>query len=86
VANNLLDGLPVRMDAQEAVDLRGNLAGDHTARFVDPARGDLHLKPSAAVARNNNAPLPDVTDDIDGQKRTGPTDVGADELKGAGGN
>jgi hypothetical protein len=81
VANNLLDGPPVRLDTQAAVDLRGNLNGDHAALFVDPARGDLHLKPPAAAARHKGVPMPDVTDDIDGRKRAAAPDVGADELE-----
>ncbi len=82
VANNLLDGPAVRMDTQAAVDLRGNLHGDHGALFVDPARGDLHLKAPAAAARGRAVPPPEVTDDIDGQRRKGTADVGADEGEG----
>jgi len=82
VANNLLDGAAVRLDTQQPVDLRGNLRGDYTALFVDAARGDLHLKPGAAAARGKAVPQPDVTDDIDGQARSGAPDAGADEHAG----
>ena len=49
--------------------------------FINPAAGDLHLKPTTAAAIDHAATLADVPDDYDGAARPiGPTpDVGADE-------
>jgi hypothetical protein len=48
--------------------------------FVNPAAGDLHLKPTAAEAIDRGAALPEVTVDWDGERRTGKPDIGADEI------
>jgi hypothetical protein len=47
--------------------------------FVDPAAGDLHLKPTAVEAIDKGVPLPKVTVDFDGQRRSARPDIGADE-------
>jgi len=79
VANNLLDGPPPRKESASAVDLRGNLAGEHGAWFVDAARGDLHLAPGVERARVGVPALPGVTGDIDGDARGARPAAGADE-------
>ena len=52
------------------------------ARFVDPPAGDLHLKETATVLRDQIAtPIPEAGQDWDGQFRPAgaATDIGADE-------
>jgi hypothetical protein len=61
--------------------VEGNLENTPLSVFVDGPGGDLHLIPSAAIAIDQVAPLPEVFDDIDGDARPiGPaSDIGADE-------
>ncbi len=49
------------------------------SQFVAPATGDLHLAASAVDAIDRGTPLAEVTDDIDGDARGTPPDLGADE-------
>jgi hypothetical protein len=49
------------------------------SQFVAPATGDLHLTAAAAAAIDQGGAQPDVTDDIDGEPRSNPPDLGADE-------
>jgi hypothetical protein len=48
-------------------------------QFVAPATGDLHLDATASGAIDQGGAQPDVTDDIDGEPRSNPPDLGADE-------
>jgi len=48
--------------------------------FVDPARGDFHLKPTAVEAIDKGVKIAELESDWDGQKRTGAPDIGADEV------
>jgi hypothetical protein len=48
--------------------------------FVDPPRGDLHLRPAAAEAIDKGVRLADVETDWDGQPRDAKPDIGADEF------
>ncbi len=61
--------------------LVGNVTTAGASWFVDPAAADLHLLPTATGALDQAAPLPEVTNDFDGDARPiGPApDVGADE-------
>jgi len=61
--------------------LTGNITTAQSNWFVDAASGDLHLLPTAISAIDQAAPLPQVTDDYDGEARPlGPApDVGDDE-------
>jgi hypothetical protein len=80
IANNLLDGLVQARDGA-AGSVSGNSGAASAAMFVDPANGDLHLKPTAAAALNKiAAPPAGAPTDWDGQVRPpGATDIGADE-------
>ncbi len=79
IANNLLSGPAVSNESDSEVRWLGNLMEDITGSFVDPAHGDLHLKDSATKAMDAAVFFPDVTRDIDSQRRDKP-DIGADEL------
>jgi len=76
LANNLLRG---RLDGEGDARAEGNVVDDLEGYFVNPLEGDLHLTGRAADALRKGVPLAAVTDDIDGEKRGDPPDVGADE-------
>jgi len=78
VANNLLSGPPVRNESSLAGGIRSNLAGKFTEWFADAAAGDLHLR-AGAGAIDQGEPLDGVPEDIDGERRVGKPDLGADE-------
>jgi hypothetical protein len=80
VANNLLGDRPVLVETQSKVELRGNVPGDLAALCVDAHRGDLHLKPDAAGVIGAGELVEGVAEDIDGDRRDGMPDVGADEV------
>jgi hypothetical protein len=65
--------------------LTGNLTNAQSGWFVNVAGGDLHLAATAVAAIDQALPLPQVTDDFDGDGRpAGPSpDIGADEYGGA---
>jgi hypothetical protein len=81
VTNNLVShNLRPRDGAQAST--AGNVEQAPLSLFVDASKGDLHLLPDAAAAIDQGAPVEGglVTDDIDGDARSGAFDVGADEL------
>ncbi|HTL31790.1 MAG TPA: hypothetical protein VL326_01630 [Kofleriaceae bacterium] len=57
----------------------GRLLAPQASLFAAPASGDLHLNATATGAIDQGGPLADVTDDIDGESRGNPPDLGADE-------
>jgi hypothetical protein len=75
--NNLVHGL-TRFN-RSPVEQKGNITGDLTGWFADPAVCDLHLTPKAVPARGSAVRLPEVTEDFDGQKRKANPNIGADE-------
>ena len=48
--------------------------------FIDPARGNLHLKSTVAEAVDKGLARTEVVEDIDGERRGAKPDIGADEL------
>lgn len=80
IANNVLDGSVTARDGATG-SISGNYTNASAALFVNPAAGDLHLRPTAAVLLNQVAtPLSAAGVDWDGQSRpAGSTDIGADE-------
>lgn len=74
--NNLVHGQLRFKDGQ--VEQKGNIIGDLSGWFVNPAVCDLHLTAKASPARGGGVPLAEVTEDFDGQKRNGKPVVGAD--------
>ncbi len=79
IVNNLLSGPPLRVESDSAIEILGNLQGVFTDDFADTANGDLHLKSAASKAIDADRPMPEVTNDIDGQPRDPRPDLGADE-------
>lgn len=83
VANNLVSHALIARDEGKAVT-GGNVANAPLSLFVDPGRGDLHLRPSATLAIDKGAALATpVSTDIDTEPRTTRPDVGADEYYAA---
>ncbi len=82
VANNLLSGPGMRNESDSDIEFTGNVIQDMTDAFVDPDRGDLHLKQAGTSVNGRATALPEVTEDIDGQRRGDQPDVGADEVTG----
>ena len=81
IQNNVLDGNVLARDGAAAT-VAGNYTSAAAALFVNPATGDLHLRPTAAVLLDKIAAPPAAAGlDWDGHPRpAGATDIGADEL------
>lgn len=79
IAYNLCEGNITQRDGATA-QLTGNLTKVAPHWFVNLARGDLHLTPSAEAALDRAASLETVAEDYDGQPRPNDgCDIGADE-------
>jgi hypothetical protein len=80
IANNVLDGAIAARDGSTG-SVSGNYTNSSAALFVNPAAGDLHLKPTATALINQVAVvLSNASTDWDGQPRpSGAADLGADE-------
>lgn len=80
IANNVLDGNVMARDGATG-SVSGNYTNASAALFVNPAAGDLHLRPTAAVLLGQvSVPPPAAGVDWDGESRpAGSTDTGADE-------
>ena len=80
LANNLMSDRVVARDDASTQTL-GNVESVALDYFDDVAAGDLHLTADAADAIDSGARLANgvVDDDFDGDPRTDPRDVGADE-------
>ncbi len=80
VANNLVSASLLARDGGVA-SLSGNLDWSPLAWLADVATGDLHLSAAASSAVDAGTSLAAgvADDDIDGEARVGPRDVGADE-------
>jgi hypothetical protein len=81
IVNNVLDGNIAARDGASA-SVSGNYTNASAALFVNPAAGDLHLRPTAVDLLNKVAVVPTAAPvDWDGQPRpAGSADIGADEL------
>jgi len=80
IANNLLSGPGIRNESESKITFLNNIIEDVSDDFIDPARGNLHLKTTAIEAIDNGMVLTDVVEDIDKQQREAKPDIGADEL------
>jgi hypothetical protein len=69
----------MRVETQSPVRFEANVTRDVAECFVDPAKGDLHLKGSLPHAVDRAAPIGEVPEDFDGEPRGPMTDVGADQ-------
>jgi hypothetical protein len=85
IANNVLDGTIAARDGAGA-SVSGNYTSASAALFVNPAAGDLHLRPTAAALLNQIAAVPAHAGvDWDGHPRpAGAVDIGADEYTAGG--
>jgi hypothetical protein len=77
VAGNLLSGHAMQVESTSPMRVEGNVIKDVTAWLIDPAAGNLHLRPGAARALGAVKRLPEVPEDIDRQPRGPSTVVGA---------
>ncbi len=79
--NNLCDGLIWERTAGLSPEIAGNILDAPLSFFKDPSAIDLHLKATADEAVDKGISLPEVIDDIDGDKRpvNNHYDIGADE-------
>jgi len=80
IANNLLSGPGIRIESESKITFLNNLIKDFTGGFIDPARGDLHLKSTATEAIDNGLSREEVVEDFDRKLREAKPDIGADEL------
>lgn len=80
IANNLISGPRMSVQSAGNVTLLNNLVKDLTGVFVDPERGNLHLRDAATDVVDQGAAIDEVVDDIDGESRVGRPDIGADEV------
>ena len=80
IANNLLSGPGIRNESESKITFLNNLIKDVTGDFIDPARGDLHLKSTVIDAVDKGLARAEVVEDIDRQRREAKPDIGADEL------
>ncbi len=76
-ANNLLCGRAMQIETKSPMRIEGNLIKDASDWLVDPAAGNLHLRPGAGQALGAVKRLPEVPEDIDRQPRPPSTAVGA---------
>ena len=77
VRNNLTNRSIRLRDGADAT-MAGNVTDANADWFVDAANGDLHL---ATCDRPVDAPVADITDDVDGDLRGAAPDVGADDCE-----
>jgi hypothetical protein len=79
--NNLADA-PIHLRDSATATLNGNLLTAVPGMFVNPATGDLHLRPSATNAIDKAPAVGTVTNDFDRDLRPqgAGTDIGADEF------
>lgn len=77
IANNLARRFTNRNGATEMRVT--NLSGATPSLLVDPANGDFHLSASATDAIGQGTPLSDGGEDLDGDARGSPPDIGADQ-------
>ena len=80
IANNLISGPGIRNESESKITFLNNLIKDSTDAFIDPARGDLHLKSTAIEAIDKGLARAEVVEDIDRKPRGARPDIGADEL------
>jgi hypothetical protein len=80
IANNLLSGPGMRNESDSDIKLVNNVIKDMTDALADPDHGNLHLLPTAVEVIDKAVTLPEITEDIDGQRRDAKPDIGADEL------
>ncbi|MCA9521318.1 MAG: hypothetical protein KC609_10110, partial [Myxococcales bacterium] len=81
LTNNLVSHNLRERDGNPSSTSAGNLENAPVSLFVDPWNGDLHLQSTAnaVLGKGVDVPLGLCDDDIDGEARTKPRDIGADQ-------
>jgi hypothetical protein len=72
-------GSLLRIETEERIALESNAEGAFRDFFVDPARGDLHIREAQKPTAPRAARLPGTKIDLDGDARPAETAIGADE-------
>src|SRR5262249_45360986 len=83
VINNNLGDATLRSRDSATYTASGNYFSATPSMFVNPSIGDLHLISNSATQANvigKASLLANVTTDYDGETRTNPTDIGADQF------
>ncbi|MHC4745078.1 MAG: GDSL-type esterase/lipase family protein, partial [Planctomycetota bacterium] len=80
VANNLISGPKIRNESKSEIKFVNNVVKDLTDAFVNPDRGNLHLKRRVSEITDRSVKVAEITTDIDNQPRDAKPDIGADEL------
>ncbi|MEK7398080.1 MAG: right-handed parallel beta-helix repeat-containing protein [Candidatus Poribacteria bacterium] len=80
VANNIISGPKIRNESESKITFMNNLEQVLTDHFVDPEKGNLHLKDRVDDVVGKGKPLSDVTEDIDRKVRPKTPSIGADEI------
>jgi hypothetical protein len=83
VANNLLSAGIKERDGAAPKAVEGNVENAQAGWFANAGSGDLHLASGASAAIDQAASVTgvSVSDDMDGDPRSGVFDIGADELE-----
>ncbi|MBN2269978.1 MAG: right-handed parallel beta-helix repeat-containing protein, partial [Sedimentisphaerales bacterium] len=81
IANNLVSGSKIRNESKSEIRFVNNIEKDVADAFVDPTKGNLHLKSRLDEVIDGAVKLEEVTTDIDNQPRGPKPDIGADELQ-----
>lgn len=81
VAHNLLSGPPLRNESVSRVTLQGNLTGDWTGWFVDPAAGNLRLTACLPAGGEPGEAAGDLVEDMDRRPRGPNPTPGAHEWR-----
>jgi len=80
VANNIISGPKIRNESESKIASINNLERDLTDHFVDPEKGNLHLKDRVDDVIGKGKPLSDVIEDIDRKVRPQNPSIGAHEI------
>ena len=81
IANNLLSGPPLQNDSTPPARLVQNWITPRVDFFAAPEEGDLHLTKENEQIVGRADPAWSTERDIDGEKRSSPATIGADEFR-----
>jgi hypothetical protein len=75
----MISGPKIRNESESKITFMNNLEQVLTDHFVDPEKGNLHLKDRVDDVVGKGKSLKDVTEDIDREVRPQNPSIGADE-------